>query len=277
MAEPEDVSAKTASDGEASSGRSAFQSVERAAMVLSSFTTTRPRLTLSEITEIMQVSKATAHRYAVALRRVNMLRYDQASAQYTLGPQILTFGAAARAGLPIIDLAGPYMQRLSERVNSTVLLSIWDGAQAVVVRVEDRTDRVIHVTVTQGSRLAPGTTAQGTVFCAFLSDKVFPGRAALLEESPKLAATLDQIRERGFGLNSPERTGVRTIAAPVFDGNSICATIAIIGTVTTLPESENSEAVKSLLSTASELGSVLGAGGASDQPKTVTRRAKSAS
>ena len=61
-----------AAEDEASS---TIQSVERAAKLLGFFTVGRPRLTLSEITARLGVSKATAHRYAMVLRRVNFFIY----------------------------------------------------------------------------------------------------------------------------------------------------------------------------------------------------------
>ncbi|MFI5426318.1 helix-turn-helix domain-containing protein [Aeromicrobium sp. UC242_57] len=64
----------------------AIQTVQRAAVILNAFTIRRPQLSLSEITEALGSTKATAHRYAKALREVGLLRYDSASATYTLGP-----------------------------------------------------------------------------------------------------------------------------------------------------------------------------------------------
>src|SRR5687768_3554714 len=141
-------------DGAAENGSPAIQTVQRAAMILSAFTVSRPRLSLNELTASLGTSKATAHRYTNALRESNLLRYDEREALYSLGPQILTLSAAARAGMPVIGVAGPHMQRLVREVDETVVLSVWDGDTAVVVRVDDNTDRVIRVSVRTGSRLS---------------------------------------------------------------------------------------------------------------------------
>ena len=58
---------------------SAIQSVARAAHILGFFTVGRPRRSLSEITARLGVSRATAHRYTVALRQANLLRFDPAT------------------------------------------------------------------------------------------------------------------------------------------------------------------------------------------------------
>ena len=146
-------------------GTPAIQAVERAATILGAFTVGRPRLSLSELTARLGTSKPTAHRYTKALRTVNLLRYDKREALYSLGPQVLTLSAAARAGLPIISIAGPFMEELVREANETVVLSVWDGDTAVVVRVDDNTDRTIRISVRPGARLSLTSSAQGRVFC----------------------------------------------------------------------------------------------------------------
>jgi DNA-binding IclR family transcriptional regulator len=54
------------------------QSVERAVRLLGFFSAEEPELTLPQLTERLGTSRATTHRYAMALRRVGLLRYDTA-------------------------------------------------------------------------------------------------------------------------------------------------------------------------------------------------------
>ena len=58
------------------------QSVERAVRILGFFSAEQPELTLSELTARLGTSKATTHRYTLALRRVGLLRYDSARASW---------------------------------------------------------------------------------------------------------------------------------------------------------------------------------------------------
>lgn len=235
-----------------------IQSVERAAHILSFFTTSRPRLTLSELTARLGMSKATAHRYAMALRQVNLLRYDPNTAEYTLGPQVLVLAAAARAGLPIITIAGPLMEDLVREINETVVLSVWDGEAPVVVRADDGTDRVVRVSVRPGSRLDLFGSAQGRVFCAFLPESAVPGLPEQLEHSPRLRGELSAIRESHIAINVSEYHGVRTIAAPVFADSQLVAVMALVGTTSTLSESASSDAAKALRATAERLSEIRG-------------------
>jgi IclR family pca regulon transcriptional regulator len=235
-----------------------IKSVERAAQILGFFTVSRPRLTLAELTARLGLSKATAHRYAMALRQVNLLRYDPTRGEYTLGPQVLVLAAAARAGLPIITVAGPLMEELVGEVNETVVLSVWDGEAPVVVRVDDTTERVIRVSVRAGSRLSPFGAAQGRIFCAFLPEASVPGLSEHLAGSPQFGDELREIQASGIATNFSEVYGVRTVAAPVFADGRIIAVLALVGTTATLSGDMDSPAVLALRRTAQRLTELHG-------------------
>ncbi|GLW98342.1 IclR family transcriptional regulator [Microtetraspora sp. NBRC 16547] len=236
----------------------AIQTVQRAALILSAFTVSRPQLSLNEITTSLGTSKATAHRYTKALRESNLLRYDDREALYSLGPQILTLSAAARAGMPVIGIAGPYMQRLVREIDETVVLSVWDGDTAVVVRVDDNTDRIIRVSVRTGSRLSRTESAQGRVFCAFLPEEEVPGLAQEVQASAELRRELEKIRRNNISANTPSVNGVRSIAAPLFRGDTLVAAMAIVGTTASVPEGTRSPLAEALKRTAAEVSAELG-------------------
>ncbi|WP_432974111.1 IclR family transcriptional regulator [Dactylosporangium sp. CA-233914] len=240
----------------------AIQTVQRAALILNAFTASRPRLSLNELTASLGTSKATAHRYTKALRESNLLRYDEREALYSLGPQILTLSAAARAAMPVISIAGPHMRQLVREVDETAVLSVWDGDTAVVVRADDNTDRVIRVSVRTGSRLSRTESAQGRVFCAFLPEEDVPGLADELAGSAELRREIAKIRRTGISANTPSINGVRSIAAPIFRGSTLVAAMAIVGTTASVPEGTTSPHAAALRRVAAvvtaELGSVNG-------------------
>lgn len=230
------------------SGTPLNQSVDRAVQVLGFFTPEAPELTLAEITARLDTSKATTHRYALALRRAGLLRYDANRAVYTLGPRIVELAATALAGLRIVQIAGPHMERLVTAVNETVVLSVWDGAAPVVVRVEDNTDRVVRIVVRTGTRL-PLDSAQGKVYAAFMPDA---------EGHDVADAELAAIRARRVAVNSRVVEGIRAIATPVFQNTTPVAAMALVGTSASIPESSRSVAAKRLRAAAEMLSRELG-------------------
>ena len=217
------------------------RSVERAARLLSLFSVDEPELSLAELTARLGTSKATAHRYATALRRAGLLRTSAGG--YTLGPRIVELAATALAGLRVVKVAGPYLERLVAEVNETAVLSIWDGEAPVVVRVDDNTDRLVRINVRTGSRL-PLDSAQGKVFRAFLADGD--------------ADDLEPVRATGIAFNARIVEGIAALAAPVFQGDEIAASMALVGTTAAIPDRPDSPLARRLRETAAALSAELG-------------------
>ena len=219
------------------------QSVERAAAVLSFFTVGEPELTLAQITARLGASRPTTHRYTMALRRVGLLRFDRARSMYTLGPRIVELATSALAGLHIIKVAGPYMERLVGEVNETVVLSIWDGEAPVVVRVDDNTDRLVRINVRTGARLPAESSAQGKVFAAF---------------SGRSGEEFARIRSAGLASNAMVVEGICAIAVPVFQGEELVAAMAIVGTTASVQTDPKAHMGRKLRETAAALTTELG-------------------
>lgn len=207
-----------------------IQSIQRAMTILSAFTVNRPRRTLNELTEVLGSTKATAHRYTMALREARLVRYSERDTLFSLGPQVLMLAAATRASIPVIRVAAPLMRDLVKEFNQTLVLSIWDGRSAVVVHVDDATDAVVRVGIRTGARLDLTQSAQGRVLCAFIPADREPAVAAALAASDEMSRQVEQIRRTGFAVNSVTETGVRAVAVPVMLGDFPTATVAVVGT-----------------------------------------------
>ena len=217
------------------------QSVERAARMLGLFSVDEPELTLSELTSRMGMTKATAHRYATALREAGLLRAH--NGQYSLGPRVVELAAAALAGMGVIRVAEPYLLRLVGQTGQTSVLSVWDGEAPVVVRVAENHERLVRIVVAAGSRL-PRDSAQGKVFRAFLGEDGDPD--------------LEAVRRDGVAANAVVVEGVTAVAAPVFQGEEIVATLAVVGASAAIDATEGSELTAALRDVAMGLSTELG-------------------
>ena len=217
------------------------QSVERAARLLSLFSVDEPELSLAELQARLGTSKATAHRYATALRRAGLLRVS--SGGYTLGPRVVELAATALAGLRIVKVAGPYLERLVSELNETAVLSVWDGEAPVVVRVDDNTDRLVRINVRTGSRL-PLDSAQGKIFRAHLGAP---------HDDEAVA-----VREAGVAFNARTVEGIAALAAPVFQGDEVVATMALVGTTASIAPDLDSGVATRLRELADALSAELG-------------------
>lgn len=234
------------------------QSVERASAILGYFSVSRPVLTLQEITARSGLTRATAHRYVSVLRELNLLRLDPATNFYSLGSRIFTLAAAAAAGNPMVRIVGPFMEELVHDTNETAVLTVWDGAAPVVLRVDDNSERVVRVSIQTGIRLPTWQSAHGRVFCTYLPAEEIP-RRPLHPDDAALEDGLEEIRQSGVSVNTNEAEGTRAIASPIFaSGSRIAGSIGIVGTSASVPAEPDSAVAKSVLSIATRLSSDLG-------------------
>lgn len=227
-------------------GGSPNRSIERAARMLGLFVPDRPRLTLAELSELLGSSRATTHRYATALRRAGLLRYEEHGRAYALGPRIVDLAAGAVAGLEVVRIADRHLDRLSKEAQETAILAVWDGeSQVVVSQVES--PRKAHVVLPIGVRMPP-TSAAGKVLCAFR-----PGSAATTFAERELL----QVRATRIATGAEVAPGICAVASPVLQGRVLAATIALIGTVR-LTQTESIRTLAGLLrGTASRISADL--------------------
>lgn len=189
------------------------------------------------------MSRATVHRYALALRQAGLMRVGTDGA-YALGPRFIQLAAAALTGLEVAKAAGPYLEQLSARAGHTAVLSVWDGGAPVVVRVVEAKQRPVHVTVATGTRLPP-RSAQGVIFRAFRTQS---------RREPHLA----DVRRNGFACDASVVPGVVALACPVFQGAEIAATLALVGTQELQAKAVVAAALRLLRDAAAALSGDLG-------------------
>jgi DNA-binding IclR family transcriptional regulator len=233
-----------------------IQSVERAVALLRLFLPNVPSLGPTDLAQLSGMSVSTAHRYCSALRKAGLLRYDPATGRYGLGGGCIELGRAAAESLPVVDLARPLMQELVSHVDRAVVLGVWDEESVRVVEVNDHTSATGRVTVRVGAQLPVFDSAQGLVFLAF--SPRLRQRFSRRPEMDKLTAKFEAAQQDGCAIldsfSGPMSIpGVTTVAVPVFLGESIAATMAVIGSTESMPRSPDAPAVVFLKEAAAEL------------------------
>ncbi len=245
---------------EPSYGSASIQSVERAVQLLRLFLPNRGLLGPTEIAQLSGMSVSTAHRYCSALRRAGLLRYEADTGRYGLGGGCIELGLAATESLPVVELARPLFSELVQRVDRTAVLGVWDEEGVRIVEVNDHTSAIARISVRVGSRLSVFTTAQGLIFLAF--DRRVRQRFARSPEIDSVAETLKAIERDKCAIVSAaggEKVipGITTVAVPVFLGDLVVATAAIIGSTESMPTSADSRIVDHLREVATQLGRQL--------------------
>lgn len=236
-------------DARDADSRSPIQAISRAARILGLFTPERTALSLTEMTRLFGMGKATTHRYAMSLRQCGLLNYDSATARYTLGIRLVGMAKVAQSSLYVVEVAGPYLFDLADELNETAALTVWDGEAPVVVRVAEAPRRTVYRAMRIGARLRQGG-AHHAVYKAFLDEGI-----KTLE--------LARARKDRIAIRNGIDDDLRVAACPVFEGNEVAACIAIHGSRRRITMDIDSPTARLLRRAAAGISAELGGSGRS--------------
>jgi IclR family pca regulon transcriptional regulator len=203
------------------------------------------------------MGRPTTHRYATSLRECGLLGYDAASQRYTLGIRFVALARVARAGLHIVEVAGPYLDDLAEWLNETTVLTVWDGGTAVVMRVSEPPHRDGFFTLRVGSRLREGS-GHSTVFRAYQ-----PKYAA----DPKMA----KVREDRVFIQDGISQDLRSAVSPIFEREELVGAVGVTSSPGRLSMDASSAAALLVRRVAEQISADLGAVQRGEVPTVLNR------
>lgn len=214
------------------------ESLARGLSVLSAFSEERPALSLTDISELLQLNKTTAFRLLATLESLGYLQRDEQTKLYQPALEVLRLGFVVLNGLEVRQVAAPYLRKLVEEIEETVNLAVLDHHEVIYIdRVGSK--HMLNVYRPVGSRLPAYCTSTGKSLLAFLpADKLDAVLEATtwvnytettLATPEALKQNLELVRQRGFADSNGEMfPELRAVAAPIrqYDGQVI-ATVNI--------------------------------------------------
>jgi DNA-binding IclR family transcriptional regulator len=245
------------------------QVVDRVVDILEALAQARAELGVSDVSRLLGLKKATAHRLLVALRRRGLVSQDSLSRRYRLGLKLWELGMRATSHVDWVDRAKPYLERLTHETGETSHLAVLsDGQVLYVEKVES--PRSLRIPSQVGRRLPVHCTAVGKALVAFLPDDVLKAivlHHGLQRFTKNTITDLDRLREelavarvRGYTTDNEEiEEGLACIGAPVRDHSAhVVAAISIAGPATRVRGERMSDHVRAVLAAAAGISRLLG-------------------
>ena len=246
-----------------------IQSINKALGILSLFTQSRPRLGITEISNILNLPKGTVHGLARSLLQLGFLQQDSESRKYHLGLKIYELGIILSGTLEINHKAsGPAFQ-LAERTGLVSRIAIWDGNSALVsLNINPRFPSLYIQQI--GPRIPAYCSAVGKAILAYLEQRELNGyidRTAFASftshtiiQSKRLLKELRDTRLRGYSIDREETIlGLTCIGAPIFGrGRGLKGSISISGDSVRFRGKKIEGLVDKLLKTAGEISRSMG-------------------
>lgn len=198
-----------------------MRAVDRIFSVLDAFSREHPKLTLQEISDRIELSKATTFRLVNSLSDAGYLvrLEDQ---RYCLSMKLVRLAGVVASGLGIRDIAHPKMLEIGQVTGETVSLNTVIGMDRVCVDVVESTARIMHiVNLGEHAPLLYGATGK-TLLAHLPADeqatviKTLPREASFTQA--QLKAELATIRKQGYTVTGSERVpGSLAISVAIYD------------------------------------------------------------
>jgi DNA-binding IclR family transcriptional regulator len=209
----------------------------RSFAVLEAFTPDQPTLTLSEISRRAGLPLTTTHRLIAELRAWGALERDRDD-RYRIGLRLWETASLAPRGVPLREVALPFLEDLYEVTHENVQLGVREGHEVVYIeRIAGR--RAVGVLTRVGGRFPLHASGVGLVLLAHAPESV---QEAVLDgplerftehtitDPERLRRMLVQIRRDGFALSDRQVTlDAVSVAAPIFDSaGEVIASLSIV-------------------------------------------------
>ena len=209
--------------------KSHVQSLARALRLLEALASADRELSLTELAEMLEWPKSTAHGILATLRDYRFVDQSPINGRYRLGVRLFEFGQKAARNWGIREIALPVMQKLNAQCGEMVQLATEDAGEVFYLEKIDST-HIIRIVSEIGIRLPMHCSGLGKVLLAYRP--YTEARSILMRNGMRrmtnntitdpvqMESELSQIRKQGFGLDNQEiMEGLRCIAAPIWDKN----------------------------------------------------------
>lgn len=203
-----------------------ISSVEKALRLLLALDTHGSWIGVRDLSRRVGYTPPTTHNLLKTLRALGFVEYNGNTKQYRLGLAAIRLGDNADPFAGIRSFARPYVERLANEFEESVIVLAWENEQAFVVDWI-QADHPLAVTHNHGVIEHPVLLASGRVLLAY-QDRPTQLRYAHREklatlgpncpETPEsLIGLFDQIATEGSTVTSNvANSGIAAVAAPVF-------------------------------------------------------------
>lgn len=247
---------------------STIASVDRALTLLEYLAQTGNKHGVRELAEALKFSRSTTQRLLQTLNRRGFVMQDPETQKYCLGMKAIEIGLAGLARLELVDIARPYLERLTRLADETVFLAVEDSGEIVYLYKVEGT-RSVRTSAVLGSRKPMHCTALGKAILAALSpnqvDEILDARRmAKLTENTKtsrrsLHKELSLVRGRGYATDHEEtEEGLCCVAAPIRNHTGkVIAAISVAGPSNRMLPNE-AQLIEMAQDTASDISTRIG-------------------
>jgi len=250
--------------------KNTVQSLDRAFDIIEALATSARGTTLTELATTTRLHKTTVYRILSSLVARGYVTKDTESGQYRLTMRFLEVSSHAVAGMDILSIARPHLERLAEMTAEVVHLVVRDDYEIVYLFKGDSSLNITRMSSYVGLRNPMYCTALGKAILAQVDRNEVARiwkRSHIEQFTPNTIVTLDQlyahldlVRERHYAIDNEEHEqGIRCIGSAIFNyQNEAIGAISVSGPTIRMDDARIALLVPIVLSTAERITSMLG-------------------
>lgn len=246
------------------------RSLERALRILNALSNEGPALSLAQLSETLNLPRATVLRLSSTLMSFGFLRQDPLSKQYALGMRVLELAKSVSDSFSLRKIASPHLNVLQTKIGKTIFLAVLDNDEVFYIDKIDDPGNPISFTSTVGTRRPPYWGMLGFVLMAYLPDneikrilhkqplKAFTSKSITKKE--EFIKWLGKVRSQGYVVDTEMAfDGITGIGTPIFDHTGKIVAAVGVGFITSsVKEKELDRIIKEAIKTSRRISEELG-------------------
>lgn len=242
-----------------------IQSLDRAINILELFKLSAKELSVTEISNELQISKSTVFGLINTLFNRGYLHQNPNNKKYSLGLSLLELGELVQKNNIIAEKTRPYLEKLVNKYNETVHLAIEEKGEVIYIdKLEGH--KTIYIRSRIGSKNPIHCTGVGKCLLAFMNkekrEKIlenFNGLKKYTENTivnqVELQQELESIVQKGYSIDNEEfAVGLYCYAVPILNKyNEAIASISVSGPTPIIKSLKKSEIIIIMKEVAKEI------------------------
>lgn len=225
-----------------------MRSLFKAISILNSFSPSKPELTVTDISDKLDIPKPTVYRMLSCLTKTGLLEKKSGKGTYVIGRTLYTLGSLYLSTTDLFEAAEPVIQAINDITGEVTNVSILDDKGYIVMLLREESKHPLRHVVHVGSTGPAYTRASGKALLSALPDeeidRLYP-EEKLARLTSKTVATrtelkheLEQARKNGFASNSEQAfEGVEAVASVIRNARgTVVAAVAISAPVVRMNE-----------------------------------------
>lgn len=201
-------------------------SLEKALLILELVIDQGRDLSITEVSEKLEMGKGTVHRILSTLRTRKFIQQDSKTKMYGLGVRTLEIGMAPKRERFLRKAMAPFLMELYETCRETVNAAVWEYNEIrYIYRLESA--EMLRISITAGARFPGYCAATGKIFLSNFSDEdirqIYGRKNAFkkltektIDSIDELIREIEQVRIKKIAIDDEESlVGVYCVAAPI--------------------------------------------------------------